>query len=122
MQNLHNNKELFIAKIFALGDYYLTNKTKGYSRHLYDLYKIMPEINFDDNFFKLYDEVKEIRSNDEDCHSAKPEQDLKKLLREIYNTDYFRADYEDVTSELLFEDVSYSVVKENLKRIIEIVF
>lgn len=112
----------FIDKIFALGDYYLTNKTKGYSRHLYDLYKIMPEINFDDNFFKLYDEVKEIRSIDEDCPSAKPEQDLKKLLREIYNTDYFRADYEDVTSELLFEDVSYSVVKENLKRIIEIVF
>lgn len=112
----------FIDKFFALGDYYLTNKTKGYSRHLYDLYKIMPEINFDDNFFKLYDEVKEIRSNDEDCPSAKPEQDLKKLLREIYNTDYFRADYEDVTSELLFEDVSYSVVKENLKRIIEIVF
>ncbi len=112
----------FIDKIFALGDYYLTNKTKGYSRHLYDLYKIIPEINFDDNFFKLYDEVKEIRSNDEDCPSAKPEQDLKKLLREIYNTDYFRADYEDVTSELLFEDVSYSVVKENLKRIIEIVF
>lgn len=112
----------FIDKIFALGDYYLTNKTKGYSRHLYDLYKIMPEINFDDNFFKLYDEVKEIRSNDEDCPSAKPEQDLKKLLREIYNTDYFRADYEDVTSELLFEDVSYSVVKENLKRTIEIVF
>lgn len=112
----------FIDKIFALGDYYLTNKTKGYSRHFYDLYKIMPEINFDDNFFKLYDEVKEIRSNDEDCPSAKPEQDLKKLLREIYNTDYFRADYEDVTSELLFEDVSYSVVKENLKRIIEIVF
>lgn len=112
----------FIDKIFALGDYYLTNKTKGYSRHLYDLYKIMSEINFDDNFFKLYDEVKEIRSNDEDCPSAKPEQNLKKLLREIYNTDYFRADYEDVTSELLFEDVSYSVVKENLKRIIEIVF
>lgn len=112
----------FIDKIFALGDYYLTNKTKGYSRHLYDLYKIIPEINFDDNFFKLYDEVKEIRSNDEDCPSAKPEQDLKKLLREIYNTDYFRADYEDVTSELLFEDVPYSVVKENLKRIIEIVF
>lgn len=112
----------FIDKIFALGDYYLTNKTKGYSRHLYDLYKIMPEINLDDNFFKLYDEVKEIRSNDEDCPSAKPEQDLKKLLREIYNKDYFRADYEDVTSELLFEDVSYSVVKENLKRIIEIVF
>ncbi len=112
----------FIDKIFALGDYYLTNKTKGYSRHLYDLYKIMPEINFDNNFFNLYDEVKEIRSNDEDCPSAKPEQNMGDLLRKIYNTDYFKADYEDVTSELLFEDVTYRTVKENLQRIIEIVF
>lgn len=112
----------FIDKIFALGDYYLTNKTKGYSRHLYDLYKIMPEINFDNNFFNLYDEVKEIRSNDEDCPSAKPEQSMGDLLRKIYNTDYFKADYEDVTSELLFEDVTYRTVKENLQRIIEIVF
>lgn len=112
----------FIDKIFALGDYYLTNKTKGYSRHLYDLYKIMPEINFDNNFFNLYDEVKEIRSNDEDCPSAKPEQNMVDLLRKIYNTDYFKADYEDVTSELLFEDVTYRTVKENLQRIIEIVF
>ena len=112
----------FIDKIFALGDYYLTNKTKGYSRHLYDLYKIMPEINFDDNFFNLYGEVKEIRSNDEDCPSAKPEQNLGDLLRKIYNTDYFKSDYEDVTSELLFENVSYSAVKDNLQRIIEIIF
>lgn len=112
----------FIDKIFALGDYYLTNKTKGYSRHLYDLYKIMPEINFDNNFFKLYDEVKEIRSNDEDCPSAKPEHNMGDLLRKIYNTDYFRADYEDVTSELLFEDVTYRTVKENLQRIIGIIF
>lgn len=119
VQTLHRT---FIDKIFALGDYYLTNKTKGYSRHLYDLYKIMPEIVFDDNFFNLYDEVKEIRSNDEDCPSAKPKQNLGDLLRKIYSTDYFKTDYEDVTSELLFEDVSYSAVKENLKRIIEIVF
>ena len=95
----------FIDKMFALGDYYLTGKTKGYSRHLYDIYKIMPEITFDNSFFELYDEVKEIRSKDTDCPSAKPEQNLKELLKKIHDTDFFKSDYEDVTKELLFENV-----------------
>ena len=112
----------FIDKMFALGDYYLTGKTKGYSRHLYDLYKIMPEIAFDNSFFELYDEVKEIRSKDVDCPSANSEQNLKELLEKIYDTDYFKSDYEDVTKELLFENVPYSVVKDNLKSVIEKAF
>ena len=97
-------------------------KTKGYSRHLYDLYKIMPEISFDSELFELYEEVKEIRSKDVDCPSAKPEQDLKELLEKIYDTDYFKSDYEDVTKELLFEDVDYNVVKSNLSEIITSMF
>lgn len=112
----------FIDKMFALGDYYLTGKTKGYSRHLYDLYKIMPDITFDNCFFELYNEVKEIRSKDVDCPSAKPEQNLKELLEKICDTDYFKSDYEDVTKGLLFENVPYSVVKDNLKSVIEKAF
>lgn len=112
----------FIDKMFALGDYYLTGKTQGYSGHIYDLYKIMPQITFDDSFFKLYDEVKQIRANDIDCPSANPEQNLKELLEKICDTDYFMSDYEVVTKELLFENVCYSVVKDNLKSIIEKAF
>lgn len=112
----------FIDKMFALGDYYLTGKTKGYSRHLYDLYKIMPKITFENGFFELYDDVKEIRSKDSDCPSAKPKQNLKEQLQKIYDTDYFKNDYEDVTKELLFENVPYGAVKENLKKIIEKAF
>ena len=108
----------FIDKLFALGDYYLTGKTKGYSRHLYDLYKIMPQIKFDEDIFNLYNEVKEIRAKDEDCPSAKPEQNLKELLQKIYDTDYFKNDYENITSSLLYETVPYNVVKENLNNII----
>ncbi len=112
----------FIDKIFALGDYYLTGKTYGYSRHLYDLYKITPEIRFDNKFFKLYEDVKIIRSNDTSCPSANPEHNLKEILEIIYSTDYFMRDYENVTSELLFENVPYSTVKNNLKTIIENAF
>lgn len=112
----------FIDKMFALGDYYLIGKAQGYSRHLYDLYKIMPEITFDSSFYNLYNEVKAIRSKDSDCPSAKSEQNLKELLQKIYDTNFFKGDYENVTKQLLFENVGYSTVKENLKIIIEKAF
>lgn len=109
----------FIDKMFALGDYYLTNKTKGYSRHLYDLYKIMPHIKFNEKFYSLFVEVKDIRSKDSDCLSANPEHNLKDLLQIICDSNYYKNDYNDITSGLLFENISYETVKENLKNIIE---
>ncbi|MBQ7204200.1 MAG: nucleotidyl transferase AbiEii/AbiGii toxin family protein [Eubacterium sp.] len=116
--NVQSLDRTFIDKLFALGDYYLTNKVFGYSRHLYDLYKIAPEIVYDDDFYRLFDEVREIRALDKDCPSAKPENSLKKILKEICDKDFFKSDYEDVTEELLFETVSYNTIKQNLIEII----
>lgn len=110
----------FIDKIFAIGDYYLTNNITGHSRHLYDLYKIMPMIKFDDNFYALFNEVKEIRKGDSACPSAKPNQNIIKLLKEIHDSDYFKSDYINVTKGLLFDNTQYDSVKENLKSITEI--
>ena len=111
----------FIDKLFALGDYYLTEKTNGYSRHLYDLYKIMPKITFDETFYKLFDEVREIRAKDRNCPSANDGQDLKEILTRIYDEDYFENDFKSVTMGLLFEDVSYAQVKGNLKQIVDMI-
>lgn len=111
----------FIDKLFALGDYYLTEKTNGYSRHLYDLYKIMPKITFDEAFYKLFEEVREIRAKDRNCPSAKDGQDLKKIFTRIYDEDYFENDFKSVTMGLLFEDVSYAQVKGNLKQIVDMI-
>lgn len=110
----------FIDKIFAIGDYYLTNNITGHSRHLYDLYKIMPMIKFDDNFYALFNEVKEIRKGDSACPSAKPNQNIIKLLKEIHDSDYFKSNYINVTKGLLFDNTQYDSVKENLKSITEI--
>lgn len=110
----------FIDKIFAIDDYYLTNNITGHSRHLYDLYKIMPMIKFDDNFYALFNEVKEIRKGDSACPSAKPNQNIIKLLKEIHDSDYFKSDYINVTKGLLFDNTQYDSVKENLKSITEI--
>jgi predicted nucleotidyltransferase component of viral defense system len=108
----------FIDKLFALGDYYLTEKTNRYSRHLYDLYKIMPKITFDENFYNLFNEVREIRSKDRNCPSAKDGQNLKGILTKIYEEDYFENDYKSVTIGLLFDKVKYDDVKANLNQII----
>lgn len=110
----------FIDKIFAIGDYYLTNNITGHSRHLYDLYKIMPMIKFDDNFYALFNEVKEIRKGDSACPSAKANQNIIKLLKEIHDSDYFKSDYTNVTKGLLFDDTQYDSVKDSLKSITEI--
>lgn len=111
----------FIDKLFALGDYYLTEKTNGYSRHLYDLYKIMPKITFDEAFYKLFEEVREIRAKDRNCPSANDGQDLKEILTRINDEDYFENDFKSVTMGLLFEDVSYAQVKGNLKQIVDMI-
>lgn len=110
----------FIDKIFAIGDYYLTNNITGHSRHLYDLYKIMPMIKFDDDFYALFNEVKEIRKSDSACPSAKANQNIIKLLKEIHDSDYFKSDYTNVTKGLLFDDTQYDSVKDSLKSITEI--
>lgn len=109
----------FIDKLFALGDYYLKGKTFGYSRHLYDLHKLFSDIVFNEEFFELFTEVQSIRAEDEECLSAKSDQNLKKLLIEICDKDYFKKDYEEITDDLLFEEVNYATVKASLLQIID---
>lgn len=87
------------------------------SRHLYDLYKLMPQITFNDKFYALFNEVREIRSTDSACPSAKNDQNIKDIISKIINEDYFKKDYNEVTSKLLFENVDYKTVKNNLAEI-----
>ena len=60
----------FIDKVFALCDYYLQNKISSHSRHIYDIYKILPKINFDENFYKLIFDVREVRKISPICISS----------------------------------------------------
>ena len=43
--NLQSLERTYIDKIFALCDYYIQGKSKRYSRHLYDIYKLILMIN-----------------------------------------------------------------------------
>ncbi len=108
----------FVDKVFAVCDYYLNGNIKEHSRHLYDLYKLYPRVNPDENLSSLIKEVREVRSKNKMCLSARDECSINSILEEIVEVDFYKKDYEEITRDLLFEDVSYDLVVENLKKII----
>ena len=108
----------FIDKVFALADYYITKDISKHSRHIYDLYKIYPMIVFNSDFRNLVSEVRTVRSLHERCVSAKNEVDLRYILRLIIDEEVYKADYEQSTLALLYEDVSYNEAITALEKII----
>lgn len=98
----------FIDKVFALADYYLDGRVQMHSRHIYDLYKLYPKITFDNSFRQLVAEVRTIRRAHVTCLSAQDGVDLPELLRKIVSEDYYKADYNQITDTLLFENLPYS--------------
>jgi predicted nucleotidyltransferase component of viral defense system len=107
----------FVDKIFALGDYYLDDKVREHSRHIYDLYKLMQVVHIDDDLKLLVQQVRQERKAHKQCLSAQDGIDLKELLLKIINEEVYRADYESITEILLFEDVPYKHAILTLQKI-----
>ncbi|MDF2592396.1 MAG: hypothetical protein K0S75_1862 [Clostridia bacterium] len=108
----------FVDKVFAVCDYYLSGNLKEHSRHLYDLYKLYPKVKKDENLTNLIEEVREVRSRNKMCLSAQDGCSVNSILSEIVEKDFYKKDYEEITSDLLFEDVNYNQVIDNLQQII----
>jgi hypothetical protein len=108
-----------IDKVFALGDYYLTSKETGHSRHIYDIYKLLPLVVIDDAFKGLVREVREARKISSYCHSAQDGIDAQSLLIEIIEKDVYKKDYEKNLASLLYESVPYDEAKKALLTIIQ---
>lgn len=109
----------FIDKVFALCDYSIQGLTERNSRHLYDLYQMMPYIQFDDEFLSLIDAVRQDRMKSKNNPSAQPEYDISAMLQEIIDTGLFKDDYNHITTPLLYQPVSYETVKDNLQDIVD---
>ena len=106
-------------KVFAICDYYLQNKTEKHSRHLYDIYKLLPLVTQDNSFKKLVKEVRQVRALSPVCSSAKPDVDVVELLKRIVSENVYKSDYENITENLLEEDLKYETVIPALKQIAE---
>ena len=97
----------FIDKIFAVCDYKIENMMDRDSRHLYDIAKMTPYIVFNDDFKNLISKVRKDRMNSKNNPSANPKYNINSLLEDIINTSFYKSDYNNITSKLLYENYSY---------------
>ena len=117
--NVQTTDRTFVDKLFALGDYYLADTIKGHSRHIYDLYKLLPTIDFNDELRSLIKTVREERKEHKTCLSARDDVDMNSLISKIISTDAYRSDYENVTSALLFKTVDYDTAIKVLDKVLQ---
>ena len=108
--NLQSLERTYIDKVFALCDYYLQGKSKRYSRHLYDIYKLTPLIEFNDGFAALIQEVREHRSKMRICPSADETVDVPSVILEFCDNSFYREDYQAITDYFAKDTVSYDDV------------
>lgn len=108
----------FIDKIFAICDYYLSEKVERHSRHLYDIYKILEYAAPDTSLAGLVQEVRRLREPLPVCPSAKAGVCINDLLAEIIDKEVYRQDYETITSKFLFTYVPYETAVGGIKEII----
>ena len=104
-------------KVFAVCDYYLDNSVKKHSRHIYDIYKLLPLVKLDGDFKKLAAEVREIRKASPKCPSAQDDVNIPELLRIIIQKEVYKTDYKEITEKILAEPITYEVAIEALKQV-----
>ncbi len=97
----------FIDKVFAVCDYKIQNMQDRDSRHLYDIAKMVPHIEFNDDLKELIAKVRLDRMKSKNNPSAQPEYYIPNMLKEIIDSRFYESDYNMITKRLLYEDVSY---------------
>lgn len=104
----------FIDKLFAVCDYYMNDKAVRNSRHLYDVYKLYPYIELDDEFYNLLVEVRKSRSEMDIkiTPSARYDINVLKLAEKMVKDQFYKKDYEDSTMKLLSDEIRYEDVIE----------
>lgn len=107
----------FIDKVYASCDYYLQNKSRRLSRHLYDLHKIFPKITFDEKFIELVREVKAHRATMSICPSAKPGVNISELIKKYCTENFYKNDFDIITETLINEEIDYNKVIDTMEKI-----
>lgn len=106
-------------KVFAICDYYLQGKTKRYSRHIYDIYMLLPKVDMNEEFKELVCEVRKLRAIKNICPSAAKGVNIPKLLIEIIEKDFFKDDYSVITTYFQRYPIDYEVAIEAIRIIAE---
>ena len=104
-----------IDKIFAVCDYYMVGRATRNSRHLYDIFKLKNYISIDDDFKRLFADIRKHRSGMDIkiTPSAREDADLLAVAEELIREDFYADDYADSTMKLISDNISYETVKLN---------
>lgn len=104
-------------KVFAICDYYMQNRVKKHSRHIYDIYKLLQIVPQTKEFKVLVEEVRGVRAMTNICPSAQPDVNVPEMLNFLIENDVYKEDFENITVRILEEDVTYDVAIEAVKKI-----
>ena len=103
----------FVEKIFAICDYRIKNAGTRMSRHLYDICKLIGQVELNRQLDELIDKVREERMKSRNNPSAQLEFDIPAILREIIDSRFYEKDYREITQKLLYETISYDYAIEH---------
>lgn len=106
-----------VDKVFVICDYYMQDRVKKHSRHIYDIYKLLPIVPQNEEFKNLIKDVRSVRAMTNICPSAQPEVNVPELLNFLIENEVYRDDYEKVTARILEEDVNYETAIKAVKEI-----
>ena len=105
---LQSIERTFIDKVFAICDYYIRDDVNKHSRHIYDLYMLLPKITFDDIFKQLVEDVRNERLKmPKMCPAAEAGIDINEYLQVIVDKRIYEKDYDEITSYFQKERVGY---------------
>lgn len=113
MMNVQSVERTFVDKVFAVCDYKIQNMQDRDSRHLYDICKLLREVELNEELDKLIDMVRDDRMQSKNNPSAQLEYIIPDMLKEIIRSRFYEPDYKNVTQKLLYEDISYDYAIEN---------
>lgn len=117
--NVQATERTLIDKLYALGDYYLCDAVQEHSRHIYDIYKLLDIVELNDELRMLAKAVFEERKGHPNCHSAKDDIDMNKLLQEIIDSEAYKKDYQDITEKIVFDNIDYSTAIKALQTVVD---
>jgi predicted nucleotidyltransferase component of viral defense system len=117
--NVQSLERTFIDKVFALCDYYMDDDLKLHSRHIFDIYMLLPKMNFNEEFVQLIKDVREHRRQMGRCPSSAPDVSIPYLLSQIIENKVYECDYEDITSYFQKTKIEYNEAIKAIQKIIE---
>lgn len=115
---LQSLERTFADKVFAICDYYISGKIQRNSRHIYDLYMLLPRIDLTEEYKELVSEIRLHRAKLSICPSAQEGVVISEILEKIIKDEVYRSDYEAITTYFHHHPVGYKEAISAIRTII----